>query len=120
MLKRFYITIGLWFVAICALGLFARGSQDGLAMVLVGILPIGLVFILLLLFYVPPKAAVPTFDHDGSGFIDPASNASERQMVDWEGQAVTYPVEPHRQCKTIQLKPSQPILRLVHPDNSND
>ncbi len=61
MLKRFYISLAFWFLAICALGLYARTlPEDGLAVVLLGILPIGFAFILLLLFYVPPK---PLPDH---------------------------------------------------------
>ena len=106
MLKRFYITMSLWFLAICALGMFARGLPNGFAIVIVGILPIGLAFILLLLFYVLDKT-VPGSGQECPGFNNPEATSAEIPLIVWGGQAQTYPVEPQHQCNTIRLEPSQ-------------
>lgn len=114
MLKRFYITMTLWFLAICALGLYARTTPDGLSVVLLGILPIGLFFILLLLFYVPSKPTADRWSTMGNpgGWTDTTAAAAPI-VVDWAGRAETYPVVPQRQCDTMQLRPGRPVLRLV-------
>lgn len=48
-LHRFYLSLAIWFIASSALGILA----PNLAIVLMGLIPLGLGFILLLVFYVP-------------------------------------------------------------------
>lgn len=109
MLKRFYITLVLWVLAICALGLYARTSPHGLSIVLLGILPLGFGFILLLLFYVPGAPSQVLTDYVGQ-----SNNQEKKPVVDWGGTAAVYPVVPHHQYNSIEWSPKRPILRLVH------
>jgi hypothetical protein len=39
---------------------------------------------------------------------DGKPNGERHFHIDWEGRVKTYPVEPHRQCNSILLSPSQP------------
>ena len=118
MLKRFCITMAFWVLAICALGLFARGYSDGISIVLLGVMPIGFAFISLLLFYVPPKPS-PVAAESWSHFTSTVTSQAESFRVDWEGQTHTFPTEPHRQFDAMRLPPARPALLLVHPSGGN-
>lgn len=113
MLNRFYISIVVWLGAVTALGLFARGSQDGIAIVLAGIIPIGVGFILLLLYFVLRNPS-STPNQELPGITTPSARAGATPVIDWAGKAPTWPVEPRIQCDTIRLEPRRPDLRLVH------
>ena len=121
MLNRFYMTMALWFSAVCALGLFAHNSQSGIAIVLLGIIPIGLAFILLLLFFVLPRPSqTPAQAWTAVLDQDLAVSAPVQPVVDWRGQANSFSIEPQHQCNTIRLPTGRPALRLVRRTGADE
>lgn len=81
MLNRFYITIALWFLSICALGLLATS----IAQVIVGVMPLGLMLIVLLLYYVPESTE--TTASQGLNVDSRQLGSQQDSLLDWPAQA---------------------------------